>query len=123
MGDVPRWYYATDTKETKGPFREELLTSLASKGIIKPNSLVWNSSMDSWKPFVNVCEFRSFGNLLQTSWHYIKDSKTIGNIPTRELHSLFQNGTISSKTLLWSSGMSGWQELGTMQLATLGHFS
>lgn len=42
------WYYA-DESDQQIPFQEENFKSLIEMGNIKPDTLVWNSSMPDWK--------------------------------------------------------------------------
>ena len=47
------WYYAVGDKQM-GPVSEEEFKRLASEGTIRPETLVWNASMDGWKLFREV---------------------------------------------------------------------
>lgn len=47
------WYYAVGDTQM-GPVSEEEFKNLAASGTIRPETLVWNSTMDGWKPFREV---------------------------------------------------------------------
>lgn len=44
------WHYASEGRQF-GPVAEEELQSLARRGVVKPDTLVWRSGMTAWQPF------------------------------------------------------------------------
>lgn len=51
------------------------------------------------------------------TWHYEKDGQRLGPLPEDELKPLIENGSISAKTLVWSTGLAGWTPLVDTALA------
>jgi uncharacterized RDD family membrane protein YckC len=48
------------------------------------------------------------------NWYYADKGSQVGPISEKEFQSLVRNGTITSTTLVWNSGMKDWQEYGDL---------
>ena len=46
---VAQWYYVVADRQ-QGPFEEAVFRQMVQQGHVAPASLVWNESMDDWKP-------------------------------------------------------------------------
>lgn len=47
------WYYALNGQQT-GPVNETEFNRLVSTGVIRPDTLVWNSGLAEWQPYAKV---------------------------------------------------------------------
>lgn len=48
-----QWYYAHNNEQL-GPVMEEEFRELVSRGVVTPDTLVWNDSMSDWQPYATV---------------------------------------------------------------------
>ncbi|MET0313681.1 MAG: GYF domain-containing protein, partial [Hansschlegelia sp.] len=49
MSDEQPWYYAVGG-ETRGPFTETQLRSMAADGSVGPETLIWSEELGQWRP-------------------------------------------------------------------------
>lgn len=54
-------YYVAIEDDKQGPFSEEEMREKAKSGVIQPDNLAWNDTMDDWKPLSKVFPDMEFG--------------------------------------------------------------
>jgi HIV Tat-specific factor 1 len=113
------WFYALNNDRKQGTFEE--LAKLLKDGVISNATLVWNATMENWKPladlpviYTQLVEAGSDGAIAE--WHYVDKSTQAqtGPISINAFEGLVQAGAVDGKSLVWKSSLDTWAPLSTV---------
>jgi len=117
------WYYSRDNRQY-GPVDEQALRGLFLDGTLTEESLLWNKSLDEWRPARVIVP--SFVNTIAPpplpeegppplpaspptlDWYYAKQGQRQGPAAETELRRLLAMGELPPDTLVWNKTLSGW---------------
>jgi HIV Tat-specific factor 1 len=110
QNDPEQWFAVTNPMEQKanGPFQKDTLLKMLDKGVIFPNTMVYNndqSLMDS-KPMILVDAFREVCVLLCCRWYFLDaERQQQGPLVTKALLQKIDDGDLNGFSLVYSVPM------------------
>lgn len=120
---MSRWYHAHKGK-TVGPFTQEEIPQMVTKGQVGIMDLIFKVGGNEWKPLIEWSEFKELKTPgskepHQEQWIIFldrpEDSKQIGPFNTLQVREMLINNHIRQEDYIWKEGMSEWYPIKTIQ--------
>lgn len=103
---VMSWHYLLNGQQL-GPVDEATLQQLLTGGSLTAETLLWREGMAGWLP---VREAASHLLPVVVEWFYLFNGQQVGPVSEKDLRTWLQEGRLSADCMVWSAGLSEWQE-------------
>jgi hypothetical protein len=91
----------------------EQLDDFYRTGVIDEQTFLWKTGMPEWKRLANVLDEHPepATDEPEESFHVLMEDKSVRVLSIEQIDDFYRLGVLEENTLLWQTGMSGWQRL------------